>query len=88
MGRGVAFREQPGVRAHRDFMARLHRDGVLLLGGPFLDDSGGLAVVNLPHAEAQALAATDPGVRSGLLQVTVRPWLVPMSRVSPCSASP
>lgn len=48
------------------------RRGRLALGGPFLDDSGGMMV-------AVPVAAEDPAVKSGLLRYTVRPWLVAMT---------
>ena len=36
----VPFREQPGVERHFATMHRWLEDGVLLLGGPYLDDGG------------------------------------------------
>lgn len=79
---GVSFRNQPGVAAHVDYMAGLSREGLLVMGGPFLDDSGGMMVTRIgPLAEARRVAEDDPAVHAGLLRVTVRPWLVPMSDV-------
>ena len=80
--RGVAVFEQDGVSGHvgnyRDMLAA----GKLLMGGPFLDDEGGgmmIAMKGLDLAELRRFADDDPAVKSGLLTVEVRPWLVGMS---------
>lgn len=75
---GVAFREQPGVGAHVGFMRSLDQRGILVLGGPFLNDSGGMAVLSVEVARAKELAAEDPSVAAGLLTVEVVPWMTPM----------
>ena len=70
---GVAYREQPGIGAHLDFMRSLNDRRVLVLGGPF---HVGMAVVRAESpASAEALAAEDEPVRAGLLRYRVRPWL-------------
>lgn len=75
---GVPYPEQPGVQDHIAFMASLDARGWLVLGGPLLDDSGGVAVLDLPVERARALAESDPAVTAGLLTVTVSEWMVPM----------
>lgn len=77
---GVPFREQPGVERHQGFMRRLDDEGLLVFGGPFLDEeSGGMVVLRArSFDEASRLAQTDPSIEAGLLTVRVRPWLVPM----------
>jgi uncharacterized protein YciI len=87
---GVDFRSQPGVEEHLRFMRRLHDAGALVVGGPFLDtpvngvDAVGMAVVSFDSpATAQQWANDDEAVKAGLLDVTVRPWLVPMQRGVP-----
>jgi uncharacterized protein YciI/uncharacterized protein YndB with AHSA1/START domain len=77
---GVPFREQPGVERHRGFMNQLQDDGLLVFGGPFLDEeSGGMVILRAGSVdEAMRLAHRDPSIEAGLLTVTVRPWLVPM----------
>ncbi len=80
---GVAYREQPGIGAHLEFMRSLDDRGVLVLGGPFLDDAAGthvgMAIVRADSIEAaDALAAEDGSVRAGLLRYRVRPWLAAM----------
>jgi len=80
---GVSFREQPGVEHHLASMRGWLEDGHLVMGGPFLDGSGGgMAIVAFDTVEeADAAAQADRAVREGLLRATVRPWLVGMSAV-------
>jgi uncharacterized protein YciI len=80
---GVPFREQPGVEHHLGTMRGWLEGGHLVMGGPFLDDAGGgMAVVAFGSIdEADAAAQADPAVLAGLLQASVRPWLVGMSSV-------
>ena len=86
---GVGFREQAGVDVHMTFMRSLHDRGLLVLGGPFLDDADGsthvgMAIVRAESLEAAAaLASEDPSVAGGLLRIRVRPWLVPMGTALP-----
>jgi len=81
---GVSFREQPGVEIHIAFVRGLLEWGMLALGGPFLDDSGGMAIVRGTSLdEVRALAESDESVRTGLLRVEVKPWLAVMDSISP-----
>jgi uncharacterized protein YciI len=73
---------------HRENIARLGEDGVLLLAGPFgeprEDDRWrGIFVFDEPDVErALELTATDPAVRAGALSMRVFPWRTraPMGR--------
>ena len=47
---GVGFRQQPGVDVHMTFMRSLYDRGLLVLGGPFLDDAGGTHVLHADHS--------------------------------------
>jgi len=78
---GVDFREQEGVGEHVQHYLKLHGQGKLELGGPFLlQDAGGMMVAtkDVSHQELDAFAAVDPAVRSGLLLYEIRPWLTAM----------
>ena len=71
------FHEQEGVERHRDFLAAQHNDGRLLFGGPFLDDTGGLAVYRAESAaELEPVLATDETVKAGLLRYELHPYIV------------
>lgn len=85
---GVGFCEQPGVSVHMQYMGSLHARGLLVLGGPFLDDADGthigMAVIRVEsQAAAEAVADEDPSVAAGLLRIRVRPWLAPMGTALP-----
>lgn len=75
--RGVPFHQQAEVVRHRDFLAAQHDAGRLVFGGPFLDDSGGLAVYRADSAaELEALVASDASVISGLLRYEIHPYMI------------
>ena len=74
-----SFHDQVGAREHLTYLETLQRRGVLAMGGPFLDDTGCLTVLQgLSPDQARLLAYADPAVRFGLLEAEVRPWLVPV----------
>ena len=78
---GVDFREQDGVGEHVQHYLKLHEQGKLEFGGPFLlPDSGGMMIAtqDVSQEEIEAFAAADPAVQSGLLTYEVRPWLTAM----------
>jgi hypothetical protein len=61
--------------AHRDRLARLHRDGTLLAAGPWADDSGALLVFDTTRDRLDAIVADDPYYRTpGVRVVGVREW--------------
>lgn len=69
----------PALQAgHMANINRLAQEGKLLVAGPFLDDGDWRGILIFKCAsleEARALAATDPAVQAGRLQVEIRPWL-------------
>lgn len=78
---GVDFRQQDGVGEHVQHYLKLHEEGKLELGGPFLlQDAGGMMVATkeVSHDELEAFAAADPAVKAGLLVYEIRPWLTAM----------
>jgi uncharacterized protein YciI len=78
---GLDFREQDGVGDHVQHYLKLHQQGKLELGGPFLlQDAGGMMVAtkDVSEKEIEAFAAADPAVQSGLLTYEVRSWLTVM----------
>jgi uncharacterized protein YciI len=79
---GVSFRDQPGIGDHVRYMSVIEAKGMLLIGGPFIDDSGGMMVLQVDSmGEAVRIAEADPTVRAGLLRVKVRPWLAALGGV-------
>lgn len=78
---GVDFREQAGVGEHVHHYLKLHEQGKLEFGGPFLlQEAGGMMVAakEVSHEELDAFAAADPAVQSSLLIYEIRPWLTVM----------
>jgi uncharacterized protein YciI len=78
---GVDFRQQEGVSEHVQHFLKLHQQGKLELGGPFLlPDVGGMMVATkaVSQEEIEAFAAADPAVQLGLLIYEIRPWMTAM----------
>jgi uncharacterized protein YciI len=69
---------QPGWDEHADFVDALVEVGIFVMGGPFSDYSGSLALLEgISADEARALLATDPFVKNGVfILVDVRDWTV------------
>ncbi len=64
-------------KGHMDNIARLAKEGKLILAGPFMDDTDvrGIFIFNVETiAEAEALINTDPAVKSGRLKMELHPW--------------
>ena len=73
---GKKISEQP-LQKHLAYMNALRASGSLLLGGPFVDDQGGLVIVSaLDTDEAVRLAADDPAIHTGVMLADVHPWKV------------
>lgn len=72
---GRPVRVQP-LAPHRAYAQTLFEQGRLLCAGPFLDDSGGIALVRAAtYEDAHDVLAGDPAVVRGVLVGEVRPWL-------------
>ncbi len=82
---GVDFREQPGVQEHVQHYIKFYKKGKLAVGGPFLDHSGGMMIPtsDVSLEEMKTFADTDPAVKSGLLIVEIKPWMMAMEKSSP-----
>lgn len=79
---GIPFQEQPGVEEHVKYMSMQLKNGFLLMGGPFLDNSGGMMVCKTANLnKAKEIAEADPAVVAGLLKVEVKQWMIPMSSI-------
>lgn len=78
----LSFQEQPNVMEHVKYMSTFLKSKKLIMGGPFLDNSGGMMIYKCEKIEeAEKIANDDPCVKNGLLNVEVKQWLVPMKTV-------
>jgi uncharacterized protein YciI len=79
----LSFFDQVGIEQHRTFMSDLLEAGDMVMGGPFLDNSGGMAILKVESIDAAlAIANRDPAVQAGILKVDVKSWTTPLSRMS------
>jgi len=65
-------------KGHLAYMDSLHKQGKLVMAGPFLDNAParGIVVYRVKDiAEANALAADDPAVKAGRLVIEALPWM-------------
>ncbi len=61
--------------AHRDRLLRLHREGRLVMAGPWEDDSGAALVFDTDRAGAEEILADDPYYSApGVRVVALRGW--------------
>jgi uncharacterized protein YciI len=74
---------QPRIREHAAYMARLTREGKLLIGGPFVDKPGSMTMTSAvlvlaaeSPEEARKIEELDPAVTSGLMTIAeIKPLL-------------
>jgi uncharacterized protein YciI len=72
-GRSVS---EQALDAHRAYMEELYERDELLMGGPLLDNAGGLIILRVPDQQvAEHIMAHDPAVRAGIVKGSVHPWL-------------
>ncbi|GHO99124.1 hypothetical protein KSF_091720 [Reticulibacter mediterranei] len=67
--------EQPFFKEHARYMRRFFADGRLLMGGFFLDNQGGLGILEAAdEAEAREIVEQDPAVQNKVFQPDLHPW--------------
>jgi len=78
---GAPMSQQPGLRAHGEYMARLFAAQRLYAGGPFMQDDGaamgegGMMIVHAERLdEVEAILAADPAIVSGVFAAEVVRW--------------
>lgn len=75
----LAFGDDPARLAarpaHREMLARLKERGVLVMAGPWADDSGALLVFDAGRSEVDEIVARDPYYSTGGVTVVgLREW--------------
>ena len=72
---GRSMTDQPEIHGHFAHMTKLQERQHLVLGGPFTDDSGAMALFVFPNQQSAERAITaDPIVSSGVVTVRIHPW--------------
>ena len=68
--------DQP-LNEHWDYMERLKKQGIVLLYGPFMDNTGAETVFRAQNdEEALMLVQADPAIQNGVLNFELHPWYV------------
>ena len=68
--------ELPFFREHLQYMDQVFATKQLLMGGPFLDNQGALAILDAEgEAQARDIVAHDPFVQARVLEPQLHPWL-------------
>jgi hypothetical protein len=71
---GKSFTEQPFLREHGRYMHQLFADKRLIMGARFLDNQGGLGMLDVASvAQAYEILAHDPAVLAQSLEAHVHP---------------
>jgi uncharacterized protein YciI len=66
--------EQP-LKEHGKYMLSLYVKGSMKLAGPLTDNAGGAVLLEVSNeAEAKAIVANDPAVKSGVFVYEMHPW--------------
>jgi len=72
---GKSLTEQPFYREHGRYMKRFFAEKRLIMGGPFLDNQGGLGILDGGHAaQAREIFEQDPAVLARVFQPHLHPW--------------
>ena len=72
---GEGFQNQ-NLMEHGGYIHSLYQKGIAIEGGPFLDDSGGMAIIMAEDAaQAEEIMNQDPALKSGVFTAELRPWM-------------
>ena len=72
---GKAVTEQPFFREHGKDMQQVFAASRLLMGGAFLDNQGGLGILDVADvAQAREIIARDPLVLGRVVEPHLHPW--------------
>ena len=72
---GKGFQEQK-LLDHGKYIHSLYQQGDLIEGGPFLDHTGGMAIITAEDMDqAEEIMNQDPAVVTGVFNAEIRPWM-------------
>ncbi len=84
---GKSITEQPYYREHGRYMQQFFADKRLIMGGPFMDDQGGLGIIDVANeAQAREIFEQDPAVLAKVFQPHLHPWRVVFNQYTAKSA--
>ena len=73
--KGKGFHEQ-NLLEHGAYIHSLYQQGIAIEGGPFLDHSGGMAIIKVnDRAQADEIIKNDPAIISGVFTAELHPWM-------------
>ena len=76
---GKPIMEQP-LDGHFQYISQLQEQGMLILGGGFLDNTGALGVIVADNIEqAKDIIFKDPAVKKKIVTTEIHPWFVTVS---------
>ena len=71
---GKSVMDQPLIE-HGKYMLSLYIKGSMKLAGPLTDNAGGAVLLEVSdEADAKAIVANDPAVKSGIFLYEMHPW--------------
>ncbi len=60
---------------HLKYIEGLYKQGKVFAAGRFLDNSGGMIIVNVgSREEAEKIAMNDPYITNKIREYTIKPW--------------
>ena len=69
------------LTGHRNCLTALQSSGKLVLGGPYADGAGGMALVDVDsEEEAASILAGDPAIVSGVFTGELHRWVQEFAR--------
>jgi uncharacterized protein YciI len=72
---GKGFQNQ-NLAGHGAYIHSLYQQGIVIEGGPFLDNSGGMAIITADDmAHAEEIMNQDPAVKTGVFTAEFHPWM-------------
>jgi len=74
-GEGKTVDDLPFLQEHLRYMQQVFAARHLLMGGPFLDNQGGLAILDVEgEAQARDIVEHDPFVLAQVIEPHLHPW--------------
>jgi uncharacterized protein YciI len=72
---GKEFYEQK-LMDHGRYIHSLYEKGIVVEGGPFLDHTGGMAIIAVDDPDqAKEIIDQDPAINEGVFTAELRPWM-------------